>query len=261
MDKGVGPSLRDARSRRKLSLAEVEEATKIRGRYLRALENEEWDELPGETYARAFVRTYAGFLGLDSERLAEEMRRGSGGARPGERLPRVDPRPQPAMRRRSRERRARISPRLLATLVSAALVGILVAVGIADQGSGPTVEPAGGEAAHHHRHRGSRAGSGSGTSRAAAGHTLALRAKAEVWVCVLGGSGRLLVPGRILESGETAGPFRSASFKMAFGNGAVEMTVDGRQAKIGETSSPIGFALGAGGGLRELPEGQRPSCT
>jgi len=260
MDKGVGTRLRDARSRRKLSLAEVEEATKIRGRYLRALENEEWDELPGDTYARAFVRTYAALLGLDAERLAEEVRLSSGGTRPGERLPRVDPRPQRAPRR-SHRRRQRISPKLLAGLVSAALVALLVAIGIAGQGSsGPAVEQQGGGKSQR-RLEGGRGRSTAASGQQARRHSVALRAKAEVWVCLLGGSGRLLVPGLILAPGESAGPFRSGSFTMAFGNGAVAMTLDGRQANIGESSSPVGFSVGADGDLRELPEGQRPSCT
>ncbi|HET9186121.1 MAG TPA: helix-turn-helix domain-containing protein [Solirubrobacterales bacterium] len=260
MDKGVGPSLREARSRRKLSLGEVEEATKIRGRYLRALENEEWDELPGDTYARAFVRTYATLLGLDADRLADEVRRSSGGTRPGERMPRVDPRPQRAAPRRPLGRPSRISPKLLAALVSAALIVVLVAVGIAGQGgSGPAVErQTGGKA--EARSGGGKEQKGGAGARRAKGHTVALRAEAEVWVCLLGGAGKLLVPGLILAPGETAGPFRSGSFTMAFGNGAVTMTVDGRQANIGESSSPVGFSLGDGG-LRELPEGDRPSCT
>ena len=44
-------------------------------RYLRALENEEWDVLPGGAYTRSFIRTYATFLGLDGERLADTYRR------------------------------------------------------------------------------------------------------------------------------------------------------------------------------------------
>ena len=59
--------------RRKIDLTEVEAATKIRVRYLRAIENEDWDLLPGDAYARGFVRTYAAYLGLDAERLADEL--------------------------------------------------------------------------------------------------------------------------------------------------------------------------------------------
>lgn len=101
VDDGVGKKLREARTRHKLTLDEVEAATKIRGRYLQALENEDWNQLPGDTYARAFIRTYGSLLGLDGDRLAEDQRRLQGAARPGERLPRVDPRPQRVARRGS----------------------------------------------------------------------------------------------------------------------------------------------------------------
>ncbi len=139
MDDSVGRKLREARGRRKLSLAEVEAATKIRGRYLQAIENDDWEQLPGETYARAFVRTYGRYLGLDGERLAEEQRRSRGAARPGERLPRVDPRPRPVSRRRAGGRR-RPSPRLAVAVVVALAIAALLAIGLttgggSDQGS------------------------------------------------------------------------------------------------------------------------------
>lgn len=78
VDDGVGNKLREARTRRKLTLQDVEAATKIRGRYLQAIENEDWDQLPGDVYARAFIRTYGSLLGLDGERLAENQRRQRG---------------------------------------------------------------------------------------------------------------------------------------------------------------------------------------
>ena len=74
MDSGIGAILREARNRRKVELSEVEAATRIRLRYLRAIEDEEWDVLPGGVYTRGFIRTYASFLGLDGERLVEDYR-------------------------------------------------------------------------------------------------------------------------------------------------------------------------------------------
>jgi len=142
MDAGVGSKLHEARTRKKLGLQEIEEATKIRGRYLQAIENEEWDHLPEDTYARAFIRTYGRFLGLDGDRLAEEHRRSRGSARPGERLPRVDPRPRPAARERRRGR-GRISPRVLAAAVTALVVAALLAVGLATGGSDDSNKGAG----------------------------------------------------------------------------------------------------------------------
>jgi cytoskeletal protein RodZ len=138
VDDGVGNKLRAARTRRKLSLQEAEEETKIRARYLQALEDEDWEQLPGDTYARAFIRTYAALLGLDGDRLAEEQRRRQGASLPGERLPRVDPRPRKAVRRRGR--RLRRAPSWLVTgLVVALVAAVLIAIGLlggGDEGGG-----------------------------------------------------------------------------------------------------------------------------
>ncbi len=150
MDDSVGSKLREARTRRKLSLADVETATKIRPRYLQAIEDEEWDQLPGDTYARAFIRTYGHFLGLDGERLAEEQRRHRGAARPGERLPRVDPRPRPVVRNRGRRRGSSpASPRLVVTAVTTLVVVALLVVGLST--GGDPSEGGNGEGSNAHR--------------------------------------------------------------------------------------------------------------
>ena len=62
----IGETLREARMRRRIDMTEVEAATKIRAKYLRALENEEWDLLPGPTFVKTFLRTYAEYLELDA---------------------------------------------------------------------------------------------------------------------------------------------------------------------------------------------------
>lgn len=148
MDESVGKQLREARTRRKLSLAEVEAKTKIRSRYLQALEKEDWDQLPEDTYVRAFIRTYGRFLGLDGDRLAEEQRRSRGAARPGERLPRVDPRPRPVVRQRKRRRRG-ISPRVVAAAVIALVVAALLAIGLLTDGGGSDGSTSGDKAQTH----------------------------------------------------------------------------------------------------------------
>src|SRR5579859_7027687 len=71
----IGPTLRDARLRAHIDMTEVETRTKIRAKYLRAIENEEWDLLPGPVYVKSFLRTYGDYLGLDSRMLVEEFKR------------------------------------------------------------------------------------------------------------------------------------------------------------------------------------------
>jgi cytoskeleton protein RodZ len=68
----IGNSLREARLRQNLELNEAELATKIRGKYLRALEEEQFELLPAETYVKGFLRTYAEWLGLDGQLYVDE---------------------------------------------------------------------------------------------------------------------------------------------------------------------------------------------
>jgi len=68
----IGASLRDARLRRGLSPSDVEQATRIRARYLGAIEDERWELLPGDAYAKGFLRTYAEYLGLDGDLYVDE---------------------------------------------------------------------------------------------------------------------------------------------------------------------------------------------
>src|SRR4051794_32907439 len=70
----IGATLREARMRAKIDIIEVERATKIRAKYLRAIENEEWSLLPGATFTKSFLRTYAEYLGLDARLLIDEYK-------------------------------------------------------------------------------------------------------------------------------------------------------------------------------------------
>jgi len=68
----IGNSLREARYRQQLELSDVELATKIRARYLQALEEENFDALPAQTYVKGFLRTYSDYLGLDGQLYVDE---------------------------------------------------------------------------------------------------------------------------------------------------------------------------------------------
>src|SRR5579884_4056060 len=96
----IGSTLREARIRARIDMSEVEASTKIRAKYLRAIENEEWDLLPGVVYAKSFLRTYGDYLGLDSRMLIDEFRRRHEG------YSEHDMRPVSSRPRRDRERRA-----------------------------------------------------------------------------------------------------------------------------------------------------------
>ena len=122
----IGDQLRETRMRNRIDITEVEAATKIRAKYLRALENEEWDLLPGPTFVKTFLRTYADYLGLDARNLVEEYRsryeRASG--------PELTPfGPNRGSRRARPPRRFSLTPWLLIGLGLILLVGALFVIG------------------------------------------------------------------------------------------------------------------------------------
>ena len=100
----IGNSLREARIRKGLSTKDVEDRTKVRRKYIEALENDDFEVLPGPTYVKAFLRTYATFLKLDADALVTEYRSTYRSER--EELPAVrrEPLSQPKARARSRSR-------------------------------------------------------------------------------------------------------------------------------------------------------------
>src|SRR5680860_283804 len=68
----IGETLRSARGREKVGIKEVEKVTKIRGKYIQALEDEDFGAIPGATYVKAFLRTYAEYLDLDANALLQQ---------------------------------------------------------------------------------------------------------------------------------------------------------------------------------------------
>ena len=68
----IGPSLREARLHKGVEIPDAERATKIRAKYLRALETETFDVLPGQAYIKSFLRSYADYLGLDGQLFVDE---------------------------------------------------------------------------------------------------------------------------------------------------------------------------------------------
>jgi cytoskeleton protein RodZ len=99
----IGNSLREARVRQQLELSEIELATKIRGRYLRALEEETFELLPAQTYVKGFLRTYADYLGLDGQLYVDEFNSRFGGDAEEPREP-VAPRRSSQVRRQQQRR-------------------------------------------------------------------------------------------------------------------------------------------------------------
>jgi cytoskeleton protein RodZ len=250
----IGPTLREARIRHKIDLTEIEERTKIRVRYLRALENEEWDVLPGPTYTRSFIRTYALALGLDGERLADDFRRlqeegaaeAAGGREPSGLPPRLAP---------TGERPPRFGAGTIGGIAAAALIAVVIVlslIGGEDEGSSPdgvANRPA-------NQAKSNQQGQARGEERV----SIRLTAAAEVWVCAVAADGTEVVNGEILAPGAQVGPFRSKRFDLAFGNGGVDFEVDGEPFRVEETPSPVGYRVTTKR-VDVLAEGTRPDCT
>jgi hypothetical protein len=110
----IGSSLREARLRQSLDFPEIEQATKIRGKYLRALEDEQFELLPAQTYVKGFLRSYAEYLGLDGQLYVDEYnsRYVVGGDEDPPGAPRRSPRRPPG------------PPRVQSRVVLLALLGI-----------------------------------------------------------------------------------------------------------------------------------------
>jgi hypothetical protein len=251
----IGSDLRRARTRREIELSEVEAATRIRARFLSAIENEEWDVLPGGFYTRGFIRTYASYLGLDGDRIAEDYRREVEGAPPGRQDAVASPIPESASGKG--RRRAGMGWLALAAVALLAAVAIFAipdggSKDAAPPGSAPVPPPKGATSDH--------ATEPTHAKQESSFLSLRLIADAEVWVCALDERGGHLVDGQILQPGAEAGPFRSGSFTVSFGNGEVTMTVDGKRTEIPPTASPVGYAIGAEGTLTQLNESERPTC-
>jgi cytoskeleton protein RodZ len=277
----IGDTLFEARTRRAVDLDEVHAATGIRARYLRAIEEEDWDALPEEFYARSFIRKYAQFLGVDPEPLVEDYRSQRGETGHGE-AP-TSPFARTSSRRAEALRRRRKRQGIYVWVGAAAVVAVIVVAIVllaSGGGEGGSKEANGGNGGG-----GAKAATrGGATKKGAAKHArggpaasqtsrrfsrrrfrpievaLKIEPTAEVWACVLNAKGKPLVNGATLAAGETVGPFHSHSYTAAFGNGQVAVSIDGKQATTPETSSPMGFTVDPEGKLRELPEGSRPTC-
>ena len=135
----IGNSLREARLRQGLEIPRIEAETKIRGKYLRALEEEQFEVLPGDTYVKGFLRTYADYLGLDGQLYLDEY---SSRFAASEEIPFAQSTSTQPRRRQRRRMEANLVVVALAAIVA---ITVLVVVGLSGLGSdsdGDTPPPA-----------------------------------------------------------------------------------------------------------------------
>jgi hypothetical protein len=256
--------------RQRIDISEIESETKIRAKYLRALENEEWDLLPGPTYVKSFLRTYAEALGLDGKLLIEEYKLRH------ERLSDVEMQPirPPGAREPRRRRRAGSGRGWAVLVVVAALIGSLYALGQSggDDGDGSNAASTPPETTTQTTNRTTTSGRSRRSSSAARAARRRRRAQARlvrlrlvptgpVYVCLKRAGGETVVDGRILQAGSRQPTYRSRRFRLLLGNSEVRLSVNGRTRAVPPSASVIAYEVTPPGRVRPLPPASRPSCT
>ena len=245
----IGEVLKRTRSRRKVDIRTVEQQTKIRIKYLRALENEEWDVLPGPAYAKGFLRTYAQFLGLDGDALVDEYRRTVETALHADQAYQF---PEPVLARRLRpgeEPRGGWPARVWAFgALGIAAIALVVILGLTGGSSNK------GKHGHHHngKHHAHQHGNGGGSN---AGNgpkqpvTVSLVTRDDMEVCLVTGDGRALIDAQTLISGANEGPFQPPADNNRLdldSGGAVTLTLDGKSHSV-RSKVPASYNISSDG--------------
>jgi len=241
--------------RARIDVSEIEAQTKIRAKYLRALENEEWGLLPGPTFVKSFLRTYAQALGLDGKALVEEYRlhheRGTEMFEP------IVSTPGTA---RSRQPRGGGKPSrgyIAAVSIVGALIVLLIVL-LATGGGGSSQKHPGRPAAKTgSKHAVTNTASHTSTP---ANVTVSLKAISPVYVCLLDEHGKKLLPGVTLGAGESTSTYHGRRFEVTLGNSEVTIDIDGRPRTVPASSEAIGYTITKAHGRQRLTPGHLPTC-
>jgi cytoskeleton protein RodZ len=242
----IGETLREARMRQRLDIADVEQRTKIRAKYLRALENEEFGMLPGPTFVKTFLRTYAEMLGLDPHVLVEEYRTNY------EREDELELQPlgPPSVARRDRRRGPQIGPGVLALLVLVGIVAVLVAIGLASDEDGGAGNQAAAPETTEQRTTKKEKPKPPPPTRV----VLRIVPATPTYVCVDRGLGTSVVFENTIADAQR---FRGKRLRINLGKRDVQLWMNGKRVEVTPGPDPVGFAF-TPRRVRELPSGQRP---
>ena len=248
--------------RARIDVSEIEAQTKIRAKYLRALENEEWDLLPGPTFVRTFLRTYAQALGLDSKALVEEYRLRCEPPTETDHQPMVAGTP----RSRSRSRPGRGAPGpSRGYMVAIGVVGLVIVLLIygllSSKGNSPTpAATTSTNTAQTHSHHTTHVPASTQHANSASVVELSLEPSAPVYVCLVDAAGRKRIPGLIIQPPYTPLKYHSSHFELLLGNSSVTLHIDGKAFTVPPSSKPIGYSITTAG-RTTLAANAQPTCT
>jgi cytoskeleton protein RodZ len=242
----IGETLREARMRQRLDIADVEARTKIRAKYLRALENEEFGMLPGPTFVKTFLRTYAELLGLDPHVLVEDYR----AKYEREDDLELQPLGPPSAAARDLRRGPSLGPGSLALLAVVTVIAVLVVIGLLsddggdEEGERAQTTPTQTTPAPEPKPRRPRR------------VRLRVVPATPTYICVDRGAGTEVVFENTIDAPQT---FRGRRIRVNLGKRDVELTMNGKPVEVTPGPDPVGFGF-TPRGTRELPIGERP-CT
>jgi transcriptional regulator with XRE-family HTH domain len=254
----IGETLREARMRQRLDITDVEERTKIRAKYLRALENEEFGMLPGSTFVKTFLRTYAEVLGLDPHALVEEYRAAYEPREEAEVQP-IAPGTQPP-RGRERERRygggGGPGPGTIVAGIVVLILAVFLVLGLTSGSEDKGSKQAAGTTQTKPK-KPPAARKKPKPKPASALVTVQITPNGPVYMCVDRGLGQ-----KVLYNGTTADPqtFKGRKLRVNLGRTAVGIKVNGRAFQVPQAANPVGYEFRATGS-KQLPQGQRPTCA
>jgi cytoskeleton protein RodZ len=250
----IGDTLREARMRQHLDIADVESRTKIRAKYLRALENEEFGMLPGPTFVKTFLRTYAEALGLDPQVLVEEYRATYESREEVEHLQPLGP--TAVARERRRGPGPPRGPWVAIGLAVVVVVGVLLVIGLVGGGGDDEGGDGGSEQAGNERTTATTETTKTKPEKPAQPKRVTLRITPNnpVYVCLDTGPDTDVTFEGILDAPRT---FRGRKLRVNLGKTDVQVTVNGKAVQIDPGPEPVGFAF-TPGSQRSLPAGQRP---
>ena len=268
--------------RARIDISEIEAETKIRAKYLRALENEEWGLLPGPAYVRSFLRTYAEALDLDAKLLLEEYKlrherpsdhdlmpigapRRRGGGRGGRGAGRMGPPREPR----------RIPVGVVVGVILVLLVGALYLLGKGAGGDGgdsaatsgtqtsrttttPVPSTTTASSSSKKKKKATKKKKSSSSSSKVVRLAVVATGPGPVFACLVDAGGKARIPGATLQEGVTTDAYKSKSFRLRLGNGNARLRVDGKLRDVPD-ASPVAFRISKGSLQRVAPD-QVPSC-